>query len=145
RKRSTSRASSARRPRMSAANGRSFRDDISAKRWLARYSITSLSVSRHFRGQDLNLRPPGYEPGELPLLHPGAGLVGQPDLHSPILFRGLALAAAVAAEHPGRREFAELVTHHVLGHEQLGELPAVVNEEGEANEVRHDRAIASPG
>src|SRR5207249_10133130 len=24
-----------------------------------------------FRGQDLNLRPPGYEPGELPLLHPG--------------------------------------------------------------------------
>src|SRR5688500_5508791 len=25
----------------------------------------------NFRGQDLNLRPPGYEPGELPLLHPG--------------------------------------------------------------------------
>src|SRR5882757_933257 len=26
---------------------------------------------KKFRGQDLNLRPPGYEPGELPLLHPG--------------------------------------------------------------------------
>jgi hypothetical protein len=24
-----------------------------------------------YRGQDLNLRPPGYELGELPLLYPG--------------------------------------------------------------------------
>src|SRR5207245_11522436 len=34
--------------------------------WTRRTTLT-----HEFRGQDLNLRPPGYEPGELPLLHPG--------------------------------------------------------------------------
>src|SRR6185503_12770279 len=91
----------------------------------------SLGPKADFRGQDLNLRPPGYEPGELPLLHPGVCLL-------------LALAAAVAAEQAGRRELAELVPDHVLGHEQLDEGPAVVDHERVADELRHDRAVARP-
>src|SRR5436305_400083 len=56
----------------------------------------------------------------------------------------LCLAATMAAEHAGRRELAELVADHVLGHEHLRELPAVVDQEREADEVRHDRAGAAP-
>src|SRR5713226_1667622 len=44
--------------------------------------MTPPDTSRHvtdFRGQDLNLRPPGYEPGELPLLHPGIYFAGGVD------------------------------------------------------------------
>src|SRR5579871_3009917 len=55
------------------------------------------------------------------------------------------LAAAVPLEEPGRRELPELVTHHVLGHVQPGELPAVVHEERLADELRYDRAIPRPG
>src|SRR5438552_9041606 len=73
------------RPRIRAANGRILRGDMSACRYIALYSMTSSIAHRpacpsrpenlapKFRGQDLNLRPPGYEPGELPLLHPGIG------------------------------------------------------------------------
>src|SRR3954469_19429962 len=84
-----------------------------------------------FRGQDLNLRPPGYEPGELPLLHPG--------IHSiSLLLRGrLGPSAGMSAESPGGRELSQLVADHVLGDEHLHELPAVVNQEREADEVRH--------
>src|SRR5271170_3029854 len=99
RKRSISIASSTGRPRTSCANGRTFRAAMSAKRCFALNSIACPSQRRsekgvgdrcrngpkgathndprplfgptHFRGEDLNLRPPGYEPGELPLLHPG--------------------------------------------------------------------------
>src|SRR5262245_61462555 len=91
RKRSICSASSAVLPRIIAAKGRTFRADMSEYRSLARYSMVLLVVSSpcqcsrlsvctthhgrpttdKFRGQDLNLRPPGYEPGELPLLHPG--------------------------------------------------------------------------
>src|ERR1043166_1611382 len=59
--------------------------------------------------------------------------------------RLLRLAARVPLEHAGRREFAELVADHILGDEHLGELPAVVYQEGEADEIGHDRAIACPG
>src|SRR5215470_8345986 len=47
-----------------------------------------------FRGQDLNLRPPGYEPGELPLLHPGINLSKEG------VFINLYLAAAAFALPP---------------------------------------------
>src|SRR5260370_30231070 len=58
---------------------------------------------------------------------------------------GLGTGAAVAFEDPRWRKFAELVAHHILGHEQLQKLSAVVNQEGVADEIRHDRAIARPG
>jgi hypothetical protein len=35
----------------------------------ATYSVTLFSFGK-LRGKDLNLRPLGYEPNELPLLHP---------------------------------------------------------------------------
>src|SRR5262249_37008943 len=46
--------------------------------------LRELCRTGKFRGQDLNLRPPGYEPGELPLLHPGI----DPLLPSPLGERG---------------------------------------------------------
>src|SRR5262245_967114 len=58
---------------------------------------------------------------------------------------GLGAAAGVTAERSGRRELAELVTHHVLDHVQADELPAVVDQEGVADELRHDGAVARPG
>src|SRR3954451_11749948 len=103
---------------------------MSACRCFALYSIADLSPSSpEFRGQDLNLRPPGYEPGELPLLHPGpvqftvggrqlAAKTGcclfclRPSANCLLL---LPLAARVAAEHAGRGELPELVADHVLG------------------------------
>src|SRR5438270_12871329 len=68
-------------------------------------------------------------------------------LHS-ISFRRrgcLRLAAAVAAEHPCRREFAKLVADHVLRHEQFRELAAVVNKKSVADKIGHHGAIARPG
>src|SRR5579884_1529441 len=59
--------------------------------------------------------------------------------------RRLALAAAVPLEDPRRRELAELVSDHVLGHVQPHELPAVVDQERLPDELRHDRAVAGPG
>src|SRR5262245_5275803 len=56
----------------------------------------------------------------------------------------LAARARMSAEHPRRRKFAQLVADHVLRHEQLDELPAVVNHERVPDKVRHDGAIARP-
>ena len=51
----------------------------------------------------------------------------------------------VFLENSGRRKLAQLVTNHVLGHEDGNEGFAVVHIEGVANEVRRDRAAAGPG
>src|SRR5258706_11432561 len=51
--------------------------------------------------------------------------------------RRLRSAARMALEHAGRGEFAQLVSHHVFGHEQLHEVLAVVNHERMADEVGH--------
>src|SRR5437763_4849007 len=56
----------------------------------------------------------------------------------------LPLAAAVSLEDAGRRELAELVPDHVLDDEQPQERPAVVDEEGVADELRDDRTVARP-
>src|SRR5262245_30714951 len=62
-----------------------------------------------------------------------------------VLLGGLALATAVPLEDPRRREFAELVADHVLGDEQLHELPPVVHQERVPDELRDDGAVARPG
>src|SRR5262249_732731 len=54
-------------------------------------------------------------------------------------------AAAVSAKNPRRRELTQLVTHHVFRHEQLGKLPAVVNQKRVSEEIRDDGAIPRPG
>src|SRR5437899_2039908 len=59
--------------------------------------------------------------------------------------RGLLLTARVALEGPRRRELAELVADHVLGHEQPHVLLAVMDQEGRADELGDDRAVAGPG
>src|SRR6266852_1392146 len=59
--------------------------------------------------------------------------------------RGLGLAAAMAAEHTGGREFSELMSDHVLGDVKPRKLAAVMHQEGLADEFRNDRAIARPG
>src|SRR3954470_22834150 len=53
--------------------------------------------------------------------------------------------AAVAAEGAGRGELPELVADHVLGHVELDEVAPVVDREGLAHELGHDRAGACPG
>src|SRR5438093_10383906 len=52
---------------------------------------------------------------------------------------------AVAAENSRRREFAQFMAHHVLGHVQLHELLAVVDHERVADKLRHNGAISCPG
>ncbi len=51
---------------------------------------------------------------------------------------------AVPAERPRRREFAQPVADHLLGHEDLQVQLAVVDHERMADELGHDRACASP-
>jgi len=55
------------------------------------------------------------------------------------------LVGSVAGEVAGRCKLAELVTHHFLVHEDRDELLAVVDVEGQADEIRQDRRTARPG
>src|SRR5438046_2700291 len=57
----------------------------------------------------------------------------------------LDLLAAVTFEHAGQREFAELVTDHVLGDVDRDELLPVVYGQGVADHLRNDRGAARPG
>src|SRR6185312_11547593 len=54
------------------------------------------------------------------------------------------LVARMAVEGPGRRELAELVTHHFLVHRDRNVLLAVVDAEHEADELRQDGRAAAP-
>src|SRR5215207_6687205 len=100
---------------MRAAKGRTFRADMSANRWLARYSIAYVPTP------ECRLPRPGCRGG-----------------------RRLGLAAAVPLERPGRGELAQLVPDHVLGHVHLEERLAVVDQERHPDEVRVDRAVPRP-
>src|SRR4029453_7263418 len=55
------------------------------------------------------------------------------------------LVARVVMEGPRRRELAELVTDHLLGDVHRDELPAVVDAERQADELRQDRRAPRPG
>src|SRR4051794_32610958 len=54
------------------------------------------------------------------------------------------LIRGVAVEGARRRELAELVAHHLLGHVDRDVLLAVVDAEGQADELRQDRGAAAP-
>src|SRR5436305_7533488 len=56
-----------------------------------------------------------------------------------------ALVAGVAVERARRRELAEFVADHVLGHQDRDEFVAVVDAKGQADELREDRRPARPG
>src|SRR5918998_5848001 len=62
----------------------------------------------------------------------------------PILLPLRLLVRRVAVERAGRRELAELVTHHFLAHEDGNMLLTVVDPEREAHELREDRGAAAP-
>src|SRR5690606_36521554 len=55
------------------------------------------------------------------------------------------LVGRVAAEGAGGGELAQLVSHHVLRHEDRDELAAVVHGEGVTHELRKDGGAAAPG
>src|SRR5256885_3767189 len=55
------------------------------------------------------------------------------------------LVAGVAVEGAGRRELAELVADHVLGHQHRDEFVAVIDAKGQADELRENRRAARPG
>src|SRR3984957_17373538 len=60
--------------------------------------------------------------------------------------RALDLAVGrVAMERAGRRELAELVPDHFLGHQHWNVLVAVVDPESEPDELRHDGRAPAPG
>src|SRR6202007_13844 len=54
------------------------------------------------------------------------------------------LVARMAVEGPGRRELAELVTHHFLVDRYRHMLLAVVDAEHQADELRQDGRAAAP-
>jgi hypothetical protein len=61
------------------------------------------------------------------------------------LLRYLGSMRTVAFEHAGRREFAKLVSDHILGHEHRVENLAIVHHESVPNEVRGNHRTAGPG
>src|SRR5712691_10778296 len=54
------------------------------------------------------------------------------------------LVAGMAVEGPGRRELAEFVADHVLGHQHRDEFVPVIDAEGQPNELREDRRPPGP-
>src|SRR5947209_16921587 len=55
------------------------------------------------------------------------------------------LVAGMAVKGAGRRELAELVADHVLGHQHRDEFMTVVDAEGQPDELREDRRAPRPG
>src|SRR4028118_1002442 len=62
----------------------------------------------------------------------------------PILSPLCLFVGRVPVVDPRRRELAELVADHVLGHGHRDVLMAVINAEREADELRQDRRAAAP-
>src|SRR5579864_4054443 len=54
------------------------------------------------------------------------------------------LVAGMPVEGPGRRKLAEFVADHVLGHQHRDEFVAVVDAEGQPDELREDRRAPRP-
>ena len=54
------------------------------------------------------------------------------------------LVAGVSAEYTGGGEFAEFVSDHILGHIHGDEFVAVMDSDGEADEVRGNHRGAGP-
>src|SRR5260370_702639 len=54
------------------------------------------------------------------------------------------LVAGMAVEGAGRRELAQFVADHVLGHQHRNEFVAVIDAKGQADELREDRRPPRP-
>src|SRR5580765_2278322 len=54
------------------------------------------------------------------------------------------LVAGMPVEGPGRRELAEFVADHVLGHQDRDEFMSVIDAEGQPDELRKDRRAPRP-
>src|SRR5271169_5516671 len=63
----------------------------------------------------------------------------------PMLFPLRLSIRGMAIEDPGRRELAEFVTDHILGHQHRNKLVAVVDAEGQADELRQNGRAPRPG
>src|SRR6266446_7919388 len=68
----------------------------------------------------------------------------RPGRRGGLFYFALAIAG-VTVKSPGRREFAELMTDHILGAVHRDELMPVMDCEGQRDHVRRDHRAARPG
>src|SRR5574343_470253 len=95
-------------------------------------SLTNRLAAHQVRHQAAFLRREAYAPQTCTSFHVSSLLLGL-------------LAGGVTLERPGQRKLAELVTDHILGHENRDMLLAIVDRDRQADELGEDRRTTRPG
>ena len=122
--------------------------------------ISSLDLERRLVRHEPQYRLRFEHPLAAHRIHHQSGLCGR-DAHAseaartsmsrtplrctPLAARSSVGIFAMTAKGAGRREFAKLVTDHLLGHEDRHMLPAIMDRDRVPNHVREDGAGARPG